>query len=46
MKNAKCEQLGKTTDLDEQQKLLEEFQLLKKLENQILKTISDKNLKH
>ncbi len=46
LKNAKCEQLGKTTDLDEQQKLLEEFQLLKKLENQILKTISDKNLKH
>jgi len=29
LKNAKCEQLGKTTDLDEQQKLLVEFQLLK-----------------
>ena len=46
LKNTKCEELSKATDENEQEKLLIEFQLLKKLENQILQTISDRNLKH
>jgi DNA primase len=46
LKNTKFEELKNATDEKEQEKLLLEIQILKKLENQILQTISDRNLKH
>jgi len=44
LKNETREKIKKTNNQEEQEKLLEEFAILKHLENQILKKISSRNL--